>query len=132
MPILIAPILLPRGMAKRVPPASRKALVRQYRKEVLLPLLGPREIWPWLIYLFSGLAFVVAPVVALVIILFGGRSTRRFVSNKSILTFLKFNVCPSCFYDLTGAPTDSDCCTICPECGAAWQLTRAAARSSGG
>lgn len=32
-------------------------------------------------------------------------------------------VCLACVYDLTGVPPDSDGCTVCPECGAAWKLT---------
>lgn len=32
-------------------------------------------------------------------------------------------VCPSCHYDLVGLSSQSDGCTVCPECGAAWRFT---------
>jgi uncharacterized Zn finger protein (UPF0148 family) len=31
-------------------------------------------------------------------------------------------LCPQCHYDLSGVPQESDGCTLCPECGAAWNL----------
>ncbi len=32
--------------------------------------------------------------------------------------------CPACFYELDGLARESDGCTVCPECGAAWRLGR--------
>jgi len=37
-------------------------------------------------------------------------------------SFLKRGVCPSCSYPLNRCPSDTDGCTVCPECGAAWRL----------
>lgn len=34
------------------------------------------------------------------------------------------NVCVACAYDLSGIEPESDGCTVCPECGAAWNLTQ--------
>jgi len=30
--------------------------------------------------------------------------------------------CPACGFDLVPSPVESDGCTVCPECGAAWRL----------
>lgn len=30
--------------------------------------------------------------------------------------------CPSCAYDLAGAPIEADRCRQCPECGGAWRV----------
>ena len=38
------------------------------------------------------------------------------------LMMLKDRICPSCRYNLDGTSPESDGCTVCPECGAAWRL----------
>jgi hypothetical protein len=34
--------------------------------------------------------------------------------------------CPACGHNLRGVSTESDGCTVCPECGAAWRVPRSA------
>lgn len=36
-------------------------------------------------------------------------------------TLLKAELCPACGYSLSAIPAESDQCTVCPECGAAWK-----------
>ena len=38
-----------------------------------------------------------------------------------------FGRCPSCAYELRAAPIQDDGCSVCPECGAAWRLTKSEA-----
>lgn len=35
---------------------------------------------------------------------------------------LKRYFCPACLYPIDGLKTESDGCTVCPECNAAWRL----------
>lgn len=35
---------------------------------------------------------------------------------------LRYRRCPACAYRLSGLPLESDGCTVCPECGAAWRF----------
>lgn len=35
---------------------------------------------------------------------------------------IRAGICPACGYQIGEVPVDADGCTICPECGAAWQL----------
>lgn len=35
---------------------------------------------------------------------------------------LRLGRCPACTYDIGGLRVESDGCTVCPECGAAWRL----------
>lgn len=46
--------------------------------------------------------------------------TLRITASRRVL--LAEERCASCAYLLTGIPAEGDGCTLCPECGAAWQL----------
>lgn len=49
-------------------------------------------------------------------------SRSRRSEMKAIRFALERLSCPACAYDLTGAAPAKDGCTVCPECGAAWQM----------
>ena len=38
------------------------------------------------------------------------------------ITMIGFERCPGCLYSLAELPTETDGCTVCPECGGAWEL----------
>ena len=67
-----------------------------------------------------GLAFLVA--IPLWLGFIGMRVIR--------LAYLLAPVCYVCNYDLANLNACDDGCTVCPECGAAWKLGAATARSS--
>ena len=67
---------------------------------------------------------VVYGMVAGLAMLLGGRAVRHH-ARTAVDLCLKLSACPSCGYDLQACPADPrDGCTVCPECGAAWKLTR--------
>ncbi len=35
---------------------------------------------------------------------------------------LRAGLCPACVYQIGDIPAESDGCTVCPECGAAWRM----------
>ena len=37
-------------------------------------------------------------------------------------SLLTSGICPACAYWIAGVPPESDGCTVCPECGAAWRM----------
>ncbi|MCZ6837250.1 MAG: hypothetical protein O7G85_15855 [Planctomycetota bacterium] len=43
-------------------------------------------------------------------------------AGSLVSTMLTECHCPSCAYNLRDLPKDEDGCTVCPECGSAWQL----------
>lgn len=49
---------------------------------------------------------------------FEQRALHKLTGRRHLLPRL----CPQCHYDLSGVPQESDGCTLCPECGAAWNL----------
>lgn len=67
---------------------------------------------------FLGLVFAASAAAIAEII--------RFSANSDPLLFrgamLRRKRCPSCAFELRDIPGDADGYTICPECGAAWQL----------
>ena len=42
--------------------------------------------------------------------------------NAVIRCAIRYNVCPQCTFDMSGAQLHDDGCIVCPECGAAWRL----------
>jgi hypothetical protein len=50
------------------------------------------------------------------------RTAGRIEAERLSLYLLQRSRCPSCISDLAALETESDGCTVCPECGAAWRL----------
>ena len=42
--------------------------------------------------------------------------------QHAIDAMLRVRLCPSCGYSLYECESESDGCTVCPECGAAWRM----------
>lgn len=40
-----------------------------------------------------------------------------------LVEYVRNSICPGCFYRLDESLTEPDGCTICPECGAAWNIS---------
>jgi len=55
--------------------------------------------------------------MGLMVKLYGWRS-----SKHARQAMLRAGLCPGCGYQLPDVPPDSEGCTVCPECGAAWKL----------
>lgn len=64
------------------------------------------------------------PPFTVVIFIWAGR---RYVRDRYHRVFLAKAYCPSCGYHLVGARAEGDGCIVCPECGAAWRLSRTSA-----
>ena len=73
---------------------------------------------PWASYGGLFIAIVGMGVVGGVISV----STNRRLIQQRALKFAAQGECPVCRYDLAGLTPESDGCTICPECGAAWRV----------
>lgn len=69
----------------------------------------------WWFYL--GLIIVYFPIITVAFILQGSGARTRHIA-----AMIAINRCPVCIYKLNGIEPQSDQCTICPECGAAWIL----------
>jgi hypothetical protein len=54
----------------------------------------------------------------------------RFRRRHLVTLFARAGVCPACTHSLHGLPVESDGCTVCPECGAAWRVTAQDSQSS--
>lgn len=118
-------------------PAARSAQIRR----ALLARRAMRPHLPWLIALYViavGALPVVSSVVdkgslsaaawvVLVVFWVGVPAVlwridqRRWRREVRVLPGLAPG-CLACMYDLAGVPTADDGCTVCPECGAAWDL----------
>ena len=59
-----------------------------------------------------------AIVTAVVIWAVGSRTFARAAASHC----LRERICPSCGYRLDGLTPESDGCTVCPECAAAWRV----------
>lgn len=68
--------------------------------------------------LFFGLAFGLPLLFAASVYLVSG----TFWMPRVASAYLMSGICPVCHYSLAEIESDSDGCTICPECGAAWKL----------
>jgi hypothetical protein len=71
-----------------------------------------------------GLA-VMPSVFAIALIGFG-LQRRHFLKTSEFFPglWLLGGRCPSCDYQIGRVPPQEDGCTVCPECGAAWKITR--------
>lgn len=49
---------------------------------------------------------------------------RRFQAERYRDAYIRIGLCPSCGFDVSAAPVESDGCHVCPECGAAWRVER--------
>jgi len=69
--------------------------------------------WRWVV----GGALVLSPMIGVCIL---GWFTwdRRYIAIPRVKT----GQCGACEHDLRSLPPESDGCTVCPECGAAWRL----------
>jgi hypothetical protein len=54
--------------------------------------------------------------------LYNLRSHRARAKQDLVRAYLASSRCPSCDYDLSAQPKDTDGCSMCPECGAAWKM----------
>lgn len=59
----------------------------------------------------------------LVVWLCVGTPTMRGMHERIHRRLAHLRMCLCCGYELEGIPAESDGCTVCPECGAAWRLT---------
>lgn len=89
---------------------------------VALALLGAANFGPIVIALILA-----SPVAATFITLLAMSlvSTRDWFQRETLVVkslMLRQRRCPACNYDLSGVEPEPDLCTVCPECGAAWQL----------
>jgi len=77
---------------------------------------------------FSMLFYILAEFTVFVItLIFFPRSLRGF-RRKTVTTLLSGHICPHCGYSLLRLPYREDGCTLCPECGVAWQLPELTAK----
>jgi len=43
-------------------------------------------------------------------------------AQSVVRAMTRSGLCPSCAYNIQGVDPETDGCTVCPECGAAWRL----------
>jgi hypothetical protein len=43
-------------------------------------------------------------------------------AQRTVTEFLRRELCPACGYTIRELTAESDGCTVCPECGAAWRI----------
>lgn len=82
----------------------------------------------------AGLAIVIggAVVAYLIYTLTIRKSARAEQLTDAIVRCLRRRVCPSCGYPLPNVEPQEDGCTVCPECGAAWNVGHWSAMKDGG
>jgi hypothetical protein len=81
---------------------------------MLAVVLGLRGLWGlWLVIPAGVIAFVCLVMVA------WSRERRNEARRRAVAMV---GTCPACMYDLSGSVAESDGCTVCPECGAAWRV----------
>lgn len=114
---------------------TRPWLVRQLRRapEVLIPpaiiLLGiailvslalregPAVI---AVTLFSPVSSTLI-FVTIALLLWTNRALGRHLARTRVALKARGR-CPACRYDMRGLESEEDACTLCPECGAAWDM----------
>ncbi len=93
---------------------------------ILIPMLvriaigssGPNEFFTYqslLVFLFH--LFMFGGIMGVFLTLYGWRN-----ATCAIRAMTRAGLCPSCAYNMDGVEPESDGCTVCPECGAAWRL----------
>jgi hypothetical protein len=65
-----------------------------------------------------------SPFLSLLAVVIGFVSVARLMRPYAFRAALAMELCPACGYSLTATTPESDGCTVCPECGAAWKLPR--------
>jgi hypothetical protein len=68
--------------------------------------------------------FLVAALWLAAVLFSGHRLIRSLRTRAPVIAAIELsnNRCPSCGYDLEAQGPQSDGCTVCPECGGAWQM----------
>lgn len=100
-------------------PSQLSAPLLLFGVPVLLPIaLVPALLWDvmrwWPIIFLCGIGSIAGAWIT--------HRTHKRNARTAALLHLKKARCASCLYPLHDLPLESDGCTICPECGAAWKL----------
>ena len=73
----------------------------------------------------AGLPWLLQAAIAVLPGLYVARRCMKSPDAAAITReFIAVGMCPSCVYSLQGVPAAADGSTVCPECGAAWRMTR--------
>jgi hypothetical protein len=108
----------------------RFSIRRSPRAQLAIGLLWPCAALAFMLSVSSSMRYALIPAGIIVPFgaLFGARTTRRWFwgapPDAVAAALLSEGRCPSCAYRLAAIRAGPDGVTVCPECGAAWRLSR--------
>lgn len=85
-------------------------------------------------YLFGLAGLIAVPVISLLLVYVLKPAKRRLPNvphRIRVAAFVRRGLCAQCGYPICGTTEETDGCTVCPECGAAWKLPAPTAENIG-